>query len=71
MKIGQFVEYKGYVGSIEYKPDDISYYGLIINTSDFVNYYGKGIFELEKEFHNAVDDYLIFCEEVGKSTIVY
>lgn len=46
MKIGQFVEYKGYVGSIEYKPDDISYYGLIINTDDFVNYYGKDIFEL-------------------------
>lgn len=26
MKLDQFIEYKGYVGSIEYKPDDILWF---------------------------------------------
>lgn len=38
MKIGQFVEYKGYVGTIEYSPEDRLHYGSLL-IDDFVNYH--------------------------------
>ena len=66
MRIGQFVEYKGYIGSIEYEPEDILHYGSLLNINDFVSYHADNIIDLEKQFHNAVDDYIEFCKEVGK-----
>ena len=48
MRIGQFAKYKGYIGSIEYEPDDDSYHGLLVNTDDFVNYVGDSIVEDRK-----------------------
>lgn len=65
MKIGQFVEYKGYVGSIEYDSEDKLYYGSLL-IEDFVNYHAYNLIDLEKVFHNAVDDYIEFKKEIGK-----
>ena len=31
-----------------------------------VNFQSDSLESIEKEFHNAVDDYLKFCKEVGK-----
>lgn len=67
MIVGQFIEYKGYVGSIEYNPGDKkTHYGSLLNTDDFVNYCADNILELEKEYHSAVDDYIEFKKEIGK-----
>lgn len=46
------LQYKGYSVNIEYSAEDKVLYGKI-----------DGI---EGAFHNAVDDYLAFCEQVGK-----
>lgn len=66
MRIGRFIEYKGYVGSIEYDPEDKIYYGKLLNIDDFVNYHGNDGVELYKSYRNAVDDYIEFKREVGK-----
>lgn len=66
MRIGRFIEYKGYVGSIEYDPEDKIYYGKLLNIDDFVNYHGSDGVELYKSYRNAVDDYIEFKREVGK-----
>lgn len=66
MKIGQFVEYRGYIGSIEYDQEDKLYYGKLLNTRDFVNYHADNIMSLERHYHEAVDDYIEFKKEVGK-----
>ena len=66
MRIGQFVEYKGYIGSIEYKSEDKLHYGSLLNIDDFVNYHAANVIDLEKQFHNAVDDYIEFKKEIGK-----
>lgn len=66
MRIGQFVEYKGCVGTIEYDPEDELYYGKLLDIDDFVNYHGDDIFDLEKQFHDAVDDYIELCSDIGK-----
>lgn len=65
MSTKQF-KYKEYTGNIEYSAEDNIYHGHIINIDDFVNYHADNIIDLEKQFHNAVDDYIKFCIEVGK-----
>ena len=64
MQIGQFKEYKGYVGSIEYSVKDSIHYGKLLNIKDLVNYEADNIIDLEKQFHEAVDDYLEFKKEL-------
>ena len=58
MKIGQFTEYKNYVGSIEYSSEDKCYHGKLLNISDLVNYEADAVENLYEEFHKAVDDYI-------------
>lgn len=64
--VGQFVEYKGYVGSIEYSVEDDIYYGSLLNIKDFVNYEGNNIEELYEYYREAVDDYIELKKEIGK-----
>ena len=60
------MEYKGYTGSIEYSRHDGCFYGKIENIADLVNYEGQTLEELENSFHEAVDDYVEFCNSVNK-----
>lgn len=64
MKIGQFTEYRGYVGSIEYEPEDNIYYGKLLDIDDLVNYHANNIIYLEKHYQEAVDDYIEFKKEL-------
>ena len=66
MRIGQFNEYKGYTGSIDYDTKDKIYYGELLNIDDFVNYQGNDGLELYKSYQNAIDDYIEFKKEIGK-----
>lgn len=66
MRIGKFVEYKGYVGTIEYDPEDKIYYGKLDDIDDFVNYHAIDVVYLEKQFHDAVDNYIEFKRTIGK-----
>ena len=40
--------------------------GVIEGFNDYVDFQTSNIADVEKEFHCAVDDYLIFCSEVEK-----
>ena len=40
--------------------------GVIEGINDYVDFQTSNIADVEKEFHCVVDDYLIFCSEVGK-----
>lgn len=66
MLFGQFVEYKGYVGSIEYSFEDNIYYGSLLNIKDLVVYEGDTIEELYKYYQETIDDYIEFKKMVGK-----
>ncbi|HEX8350055.1 MAG TPA: type II toxin-antitoxin system HicB family antitoxin, partial [Hymenobacter sp.] len=50
--------YKGYLSSVHCSPENEVFYGRIEADS------AK---QLRQEFEAAVDDYLAFCEEVGKT----
>ena len=60
------LHYKGYSAKPEYSAEDQVFYGKILGIDDLVDFYTENAKELEQEFHAAVDDYLAFCQEVGK-----
>ena len=57
------LKYKGYIGSVAYSEPDRVFFGKLEGIDDLVNYEGESVDELTAAFHEAVDDYLIFCEE--------
>ena len=58
--------YKGYSARPEYSAEDRIFYGKILGISALVDFQSENAKDLETEFHKAVDDYLEFCEEIGK-----
>ena len=65
-KSNETLEYKGYVGSIEYYLEGKYFFGKVLFIDDLVLYEGTSIEELEKSFHEMVDDYLQTCKELKK-----
>ena len=60
------LEYKGYRTKVEFDSEDLVLRGKIEGINDLVNFECENVKDIEKEFHEAVDDYLAFCKEVGK-----
>jgi len=60
------LKYKDFFGSVDYSASDECFYGKIIGTSDLVTFEGDSVESLKVAFIEAVEDYLILCEEVGK-----
>ncbi len=60
------IEYKNYLGSVEYSDDDEVFFGKILGIRDLVTYEGESVKELKQSFYESVDDYLQTCEELGK-----
>ena len=59
------MNYKGYIGSVEYDDENRVFTGTVINTRTAITFHGSSVDELEKEFHTSVDDYLQWCREDG------
>lgn len=60
------MEYRGYHTVVRYVPESNSLRGVIEGINDYVDFECKDLKSVEKEFHNAVDDYLAMCKELGK-----
>lgn len=61
------LEYKGYHTKVKFYADELVLRGKIEGITDFVDFECSDLRDVEAEFHHAVDDYLEFCAEVGKS----
>ena len=61
------IEYKGYHSRIRYDVGDKVLHGKIEGIDDLISFESKNVDEIEKEFHEAVDEYLEFCKEIGKT----
>lgn len=57
------MEYKGYIGSVEFSEEDCILYGKVMGIHSLISYEGETAKELLEDFHGAVDDYLILCKE--------
>jgi predicted HicB family RNase H-like nuclease len=60
------MEYKGYVGRVEYDDEAGIFHGEVINTRDVVTFQGATVGELKKAFRDSVEDYLAFCADRGE-----
>lgn len=61
------IEYKGYIGSIEFSQEDELFYGKVQGIRALISYEGTNAQELIEDFHEAVDSYLESCQENGKA----
>lgn len=61
------LEYKGYSATIGYSAEDRVLYGKLAGINDLVTFESETADGIEKEFHDAVDDYIAYCKEVGKN----
>ena len=61
------LKYKSYNGSVVFDAEDKIFHGRVLGLSSaLIGFEGTTVKELEKDFQNAVDDYLNMCEEQGK-----
>ena len=56
------MEYKDYVGSVEFSESDGVFFGKVMGIRSLISYEGTTAQELIDDFHSAVDDYLALCE---------
>ena len=59
------IEYKGYVGSVEFSEEDGVFFGKVLGIRSLISYEGTNAKDLVKDFHTAIDEYLIICKEDG------
>ena len=60
------MEYKGYVGTVEFSEEDSLFYGKVMGIRALISYEGTNAKDLVEDFHGAVDDYLAQCEAENK-----
>ncbi|EIM73265.1 HicB family protein [Nitritalea halalkaliphila LW7] len=63
----KYLEYKGYVGTIEYSPEDNLLYGAVLGIRGLISYEGETGKALEMDFKEAIDSYLNDCAASGNS----
>ena len=60
------MQYKGYVGSVEFSEADGLFFGKVLGIRALISYEGSTARELLTDFHGAVDDYLELCAQQEK-----
>ena len=61
------LHYKGYTARPEYSDEDSIFCGKILGIKDMVYFQSDSAKDIEREFHEAVDDYLELCAENAKA----
>ena len=61
------IEYKGYHAKLRYIEEDGVIRGHIEGISDYIDFECTSIKNISREFKKAVEDYISFCAQVGKS----
>ena len=61
------IEYKGYIGVVDFDPDIDLFHGTVINTQDVITFYGASVTELRAEMQKSLEVYFEVCKEQGKT----
>ena len=61
------MEYKGYIGMVEFDDEADIFHGEVINLRDIITFQGETVKQLRKAFQDSIDDYLEFCAERGET----
>ena len=57
------MEYKGYVGKVEFDDEAGIFHGEVLDTRDVITFQGQSVAELKRAFKESIDDYLAFCKQ--------
>ena len=60
------MEYKGYLGQVEYDDEAGIFHGEVVNLRDVITFQGESVDELRRALRESVDDYLAFCAARGE-----
>ena len=60
------IEYKDYIGSVEYSNEDKCFFGKIEMIDDLVTFEATTVGELETNFKYCVDEYLETCKQLNR-----
>ena len=60
------MEYKGYLGKVEFDDEANIFHGEVVNTRDVITFQGQSVDELRQAFEDSVEDYIEFCLERGE-----
>jgi predicted HicB family RNase H-like nuclease len=60
------MDYKGYIGHVEFDDDAEIFHGEVINTRDVITFQGKSVEEIKQAFRDSVEDYLEYCAKLGQ-----
>lgn len=60
------IEYKGYIGIVEFDPEIDLFHGTVLNTNDVITFVGTSVAELRQEMQTSIEQYIEFCQEEGK-----
>ena len=61
------MKYKGYHGQVTYDEEAKIFHGEVVGLKDVITFQGTSVDELEQAFKDSVDDYLDFCQELGRA----
>lgn len=59
------LKYNDFIGTVAFSEEDGVFFGKIEGIEGLVNFEGESVDELVNSFHEAVDDYLVYCRENG------
>lgn len=65
VKMSNLLEYKGYMGRVDFSAEDKVFHGKIEFINDLVTFEATSVEQLEEEFRAAVDDYVETCKSLG------
>ena len=63
---GNLIQYKGFVGRIEYDDEAGIFHGEVINLRDVITFRGESVQQLRQALQDSVEDYLEFCAARGE-----
>ena len=61
--MNDMMQYKDYVGSVHYSDEDKVFYGKVEYIRSLISFEGENVISLRANFEEAIDDYLVMCEE--------
>jgi predicted HicB family RNase H-like nuclease len=61
------MEYKGYIGAVQFDEEAEIFHGEVINLRDVITFQANSVEGLKQEFHDSIEDYLDFCKERGEA----
>lgn len=59
------MNYKGFIGSVEYDDSAETLYGTVVNTKTVMSFRGRSVEELKASFSDIIDTYLDDCQRLG------